>query len=103
MHYNFIRLHEALRTTPAVALGVPDRVWMLGDLLDAALATQPINPVDTPAKRRSRFQGNSRRLVRVNERRVQCSASDRFWPVPWALSAASNLSDADCLTGPLFR
>ena len=56
MHYNFVRVHESLRTTPAVALGIADRVWTLGDLLDAALATQPINPIDTPAKRRSRFK-----------------------------------------------
>ncbi len=36
--------------------GVADRVWTLGDLLDAALATQPINPIETPAKRRSQFK-----------------------------------------------
>jgi hypothetical protein len=33
-HYNLCRVHEALRTTPAVAQGVPDRVWTIGDLLD---------------------------------------------------------------------
>ena len=26
-HYNLCRVHKALRTTPAVALGIPDRVW----------------------------------------------------------------------------
>jgi hypothetical protein len=31
-------------------------VWTLGDLLHAALATQPIAPTDTPAKRRSWFK-----------------------------------------------
>ena len=56
MHYNFCRVHESLRTTPAVALSVADRVWTLGDMLDAALATQPIAPTETPAKRRSRFK-----------------------------------------------
>ena len=40
----------------AVALGVANRVWTLGNLLDAALAAQPIKPEDTPAKRRSRFK-----------------------------------------------
>jgi hypothetical protein len=44
MHYTFCRVHESLRSTPAMALGVADRVWMIGDLLDAALATQPITP-----------------------------------------------------------
>ena len=63
MHYNFCRVHESLRTTPAVALGVADRVWTLGDLLDAALATQPITPTETPAKRRSGVAGMSQRVA----------------------------------------
>lgn len=42
--------------TPAMALGIAVRVWTVGDLLDAALATQPIMPTETPAKRRSRFK-----------------------------------------------
>jgi len=36
-HYNLCRVHETLRATPAVALGITDRVWSVGDLLDAAL------------------------------------------------------------------
>ena len=44
-HYNLCRVHEALRTTPAVALGVADRVWTLGDLLDTVLALEPNRPV----------------------------------------------------------
>jgi hypothetical protein len=55
-HYNLCRVHEALRTTPAVALGIADRAWGIGDLLDAALATQPIEPVVTPPDRRRRFR-----------------------------------------------
>lgn len=47
---------ESLRSTPAVALGVADRVWALRDLLGAPLATQPIAPTEAPAKRRSRFK-----------------------------------------------
>ncbi len=54
-YYNLCRVHESLRTTPAVALGVADRVWTLGDLVDAALATQPITPVTTAPDRRKRF------------------------------------------------
>jgi IS1 family transposase len=37
-YYNFCRVHEALRATPAMALGIADRVWSIGDLLDAALS-----------------------------------------------------------------
>lgn len=55
-HYNLCRVHESLRTTPAMALGIADRVWTVGDLLDAALATQPIDPVVTAPDRRRRFQ-----------------------------------------------
>jgi hypothetical protein len=44
-HYNLCRVHEALRTTPGVALGVADRVWTLGDLLDATLAIEPNRPI----------------------------------------------------------
>jgi IS1 family transposase len=54
-HYNFCRVHESIRTTPAVALGITDRVWTIGDLLDAAMATQPITPVVTAPDRRKRF------------------------------------------------
>jgi IS1 family transposase len=44
-HYNLCRVHEALRTTPGVALGVADRVWTIGDLLEATLAMEPNRPV----------------------------------------------------------
>lgn len=33
--YNFCRIHSSLRITPAMAAGVTDRVWDLGDLLAA--------------------------------------------------------------------
>jgi IS1 family transposase len=55
-HYNLCRVHESLRSTPAMALGIADRVWTIGDLLDAALATQPIAPITTAPDRRKRFK-----------------------------------------------
>jgi IS1 family transposase len=54
-HYNLCRVHEALKTTPAKALGVVDRAWTIGALIDAALATQPITPVPTAPERRKLF------------------------------------------------
>jgi hypothetical protein len=33
--YNFCRTPEALRMTPAMALGITDRVWSIGDLIEA--------------------------------------------------------------------
>jgi hypothetical protein len=54
--YNLCRVHEALRSTPAMALGIAHRVWTFGDLIDAALATQPITPETTTPDRRKRFR-----------------------------------------------
>ena len=36
-HYNFCRVHEALRVTPAMQLGITHHVWTLGELLAAGL------------------------------------------------------------------
>jgi IS1 family transposase len=55
-HYNLCRVHESLRQTPAMALGVADRVWTIADLIEAALATQPITPTSTAPDRRKRFR-----------------------------------------------
>ena len=30
--YNFCRVHETLRCTPAMALGVADHIWTIGEL-----------------------------------------------------------------------
>jgi IS1 family transposase len=35
-HYNLVRTHRTLRVTPAMAAGVDDRAWEVGDLLDSA-------------------------------------------------------------------
>jgi hypothetical protein len=60
--YNLCRPHESLtpnaahQTTPAMALKITDRMWSIGELIDAALATQPIAPVTTAPDRRRRFR-----------------------------------------------
>ena len=33
MHYNFVRIHQTLRVTPAMAAGVTDRLWSVEDLI----------------------------------------------------------------------
>jgi IS1 family transposase len=33
MHYNFVRIHQTTRLTPAMAAGVADRLWELSDLV----------------------------------------------------------------------
>jgi hypothetical protein len=33
MHYNFVRIHQTLRVTPAMAAGVTDTLWSLDDMV----------------------------------------------------------------------
>ena len=33
MHYNFVRIHQSLRVTPAMAAGVTPRLWSIADLI----------------------------------------------------------------------
>jgi IS1 family transposase len=33
MHYNFVRIHQTLRCTPAMEAGVTDRLWSIDDLV----------------------------------------------------------------------
>jgi IS1 family transposase len=37
MHYNFCRVHQTLKTTPAVATGIASHVWSVKDLLTATM------------------------------------------------------------------
>jgi hypothetical protein len=34
MYYNFCRVHQTLRVTPAMAAGVSDHAWELSELVD---------------------------------------------------------------------
>ena len=33
MHYNFCRLHQTLKITPAMAAGVTDKLWEMSDIV----------------------------------------------------------------------
>ena len=33
MHYNFVRIHQSLRVTPAMAAGVTPKLWEMSDLV----------------------------------------------------------------------
>ena len=54
--YNLCRVHESLRSTPAMALGIADRVWTICDLIDAAISAVPPLPSPTAPDRRKRFR-----------------------------------------------
>jgi hypothetical protein len=40
-HYNLCRVHKSLGKTPAMAPGIADHVWSIGELVEAALASAP--------------------------------------------------------------
>lgn len=40
-YYNFCRIHASLPGTPAMAAGVENRLWEVGDLVDLVMAAQP--------------------------------------------------------------
>lgn len=52
--YNLCRTHESLRTTPALALGIADHIWTIGELIDAALAV--VGPKDGRRKVRPQLR-----------------------------------------------
>jgi hypothetical protein len=33
LYYNFVRIHKTLRVTPAMAAGVTDHLWEIGDVV----------------------------------------------------------------------
>jgi IS1 family transposase len=43
--YNLCRVHESLRCTPAMELGVTDHVWSIGELVRAALQSSDVPPL----------------------------------------------------------
>jgi hypothetical protein len=42
MYYNFVRIHQTLRVTPAMAAGITARLWSIEDIL-ALLVDRPAN------------------------------------------------------------
>lgn len=47
-YYNLVRMHETLRCTPAMALGLTDHPWTIPELIEAALSAPAPAPVYTP-------------------------------------------------------
>ena len=43
MHYNFVKVHQSLRITPAMAAGVTDRLWEIEDLVGLLEAVEKSN------------------------------------------------------------
>ena len=41
--YNFIKIHSTLRTSPAMAAGVTDRLWDVADLVSLLIESESKN------------------------------------------------------------
>lgn len=54
--YNLCRVHETLRETPAMALGIADHPWSIGELIEAAMRTAPSRPAPTAPDRRRQLR-----------------------------------------------
>lgn len=54
MYYNFVRIHKSLRVTPAMAAGVTDRLWEIGDIVKLVEAKEAEKPTKRgPYKKRA--------------------------------------------------
>jgi hypothetical protein len=49
-HHNFVRIHGALRVTPAIEAGITDHVWSTDELVERALAALA-EPAAPPVKK----------------------------------------------------
>ncbi len=58
-YYNLCRMHESIRCTPAMALGVTDHPWTIGELVQAALSATEPKPLPTPPARPKGLSGSA--------------------------------------------
>jgi len=58
--YNFCRVHESLRVTPGMALGVTDHIWSVGELMNAASEPSDVPPI--PRKPETTLRPGTRRF-----------------------------------------
>ena len=58
--YNFVRVHETLRVTPAMELGLTNHVWSVRELMEAAQASPEPSPAQ-PTPRRPPIAAHSGR------------------------------------------
>jgi len=54
MYYNFVRIHKTLKITPAMAAGITDRLWEIGDIVALIEAKEELEAkrIRGPYKRR---------------------------------------------------
>lgn len=54
MYYNFVRIHQTIKMTPAMAAGVTDRLWDIGDIVALAEAAAEPPKKRGPYKKREK-------------------------------------------------
>jgi IS1 family transposase len=52
MYYNFVRIHKTLRVTPAMAAGVTDKLWEIGDIAKLVEDAEPAPKARGPYTKR---------------------------------------------------
>lgn len=68
--YNFCRMHEAIRCTPAMALGITDHPWTIAELVSAALNAPEVPPVYTPPQKPFSFGLTAAKAKKAGGRRT---------------------------------
>jgi IS1 family transposase len=63
--YNFCRVHETLHKTPAMALGVTDHVWTIGELITTALEPTDVPPLEPAQIIREKIQPSKAPTLRL--------------------------------------
>lgn len=62
VHHNLCRVVRTLRVTPAMQAGLVDHVWELDELMDAALAELPVEPLRAKPLRLAEGSATAREL-----------------------------------------
>lgn len=65
MFYNFIRIHQTLKMTPAMAAGVTDRLWEMSDLVQMLEAWEALHARIEPKFEIDHHQVDGKPFVRV--------------------------------------
>lgn len=58
MYYNFVRVHQKLRMTPAMAAGVTDRLWEIFDIASLVDAAEETSKKRGSYKKKAQFQSD---------------------------------------------
>jgi hypothetical protein len=90
MHYNFCRIHQTLRVTPAMEAGLTDHVWEIEDLVDllgwpGATAVTPWEPLARFGGRNLRIRSHCHDLIPTNlpiDSGESAGADDLHWNNP---------------------